>query len=34
MRGLISDEQSKRYEQIAAERLTPDLNEWLANGRG
>ena len=31
-RGLITEEQSQRYEAVAAERLTPDLCEWLANG--
>ena len=31
-KGMLTEDQSCRYEQIAAERLTPDLNEWLANG--
>lgn len=32
--GLITEEQSERYEKVSAERLTPDLNDWLANGAG
>jgi aryl sulfotransferase len=31
-RGLLSDAQSRRYEEIARERLTPDLEAWLRNG--
>ncbi len=31
-KNLISEEQSTNYEKLAAERLTPDLAHWLANG--
>ena len=31
-KGLLTQEQSNRYEKIAAERLTPELETWLANG--
>ncbi|MBL4898893.1 MAG: sulfotransferase domain-containing protein, partial [Colwellia sp.] len=31
-KGLLTQEQSNRYEKIAAERLTPELEAWLANG--
>ncbi len=31
-KNLISEEQSINYEKLAAERLTPDLAHWLANG--
>ncbi len=31
-KGLITEEQSQRYEAHAARTLTPDLNQWLANG--
>ncbi len=31
-KGMLTEEQSDRYLAIAKERLSPDLNEWLANG--
>lgn len=31
--GLLLPEQSKRYEQAAAERMEPALDAWLARGR-
>lgn len=31
-RGLLSEAQADRYEQVAKSRLTPDLHEWLAHG--
>jgi len=31
-RGLLTDEQSRRYDRIAKERLCPDLYHWLAHG--
>jgi aryl sulfotransferase len=31
-RGLISPEQSARYEEVTRKRLTPDLYDWLAHG--
>jgi aryl sulfotransferase len=30
--GVLTEEQSRRYEEIAAERLDPELNRWLAQG--
>jgi len=31
-KGLITEEQSQRYEEHAARVLAPELNEWLAKG--
>jgi len=31
-RGLLTEEQGRRYEVIAKERLSPDLHEWLMHG--
>lgn len=31
-RGLLTEDQSRRYEAISRERLTPDLHEWLKRG--
>jgi len=31
-KGLLTEEQSQRYEEHAAKTLTPELNSWLANG--
>ena len=30
--GVLTEAQSRRYEQIAAERLAPELDHWLARG--
>lgn len=31
-RGVLTEAQSERYERLAAERLDPQLNRWLAQG--
>ncbi len=31
-RGLLSEAQSERYEEVAGARLSPDLCQWLAQG--
>ncbi|MEZ5503278.1 MAG: sulfotransferase domain-containing protein [Halioglobus sp.] len=31
-RGVLTDAQVRRYEQLAAERLHPELNHWLSSG--
>ena len=31
-RGVLTEVQSRHYEQVAAERLEPELDRWLAGG--